>query len=155
VRARVLPRRGLDPEDGGIERLRRVARHELVPAEGARLVDDLGADVLARLPDADERAARVDEAGHAAGLQHVHRLDDELAAGRDRLRGDLVGVVDREVRAPGDRLFGSHQGPDARDALAVQGEDLIAAAVLGRLGRAAAVPSVQRAVEGRRGLDVR
>ena len=40
-----------------------------------------------------------------------HRLDDDLDSGLGRLRGDLVGVVNGDVRAPGQRLAGILQRP--------------------------------------------
>ena len=115
---------GLPAEDADVERQRRVlaAALQLVPAERARLVDELRALVLARLPDADDGAVGVDEDGHAAGLHDVDRRHRDLPAGLGRLRDGRVRVVDGEVRAPDGRLLLVLQRPDPRDELAVERE---------------------------------
>ncbi len=95
-------------EDVGVERLARgvVAAHRLGPAERAGLVDEVGAAVRLRLPEAVCRARRVGADGDASDVEHVHRPEEEDASGRRGPRRRGVDVVGREVEGPRADLAG-------------------------------------------------
>ena len=92
----------LPAEDRAVERLRAlgVARVELAEVPGAGLVDELCPLGLLGLPDAEHRAGRVGEHGHAAGLGDVERPHEHAAARVLHGLGGLVGALDRDVGAP-------------------------------------------------------
>ena len=139
-------------EHRGVELLRgvEVGRHELVPAQGARLVHDPRARVGAGLPDPEHRAGGVGEDAHPADVEHVHRLHEHHAAVVLDELGDPVGAVDVDVGRPHGRAR-VHERRDAADGPAAEHGDAVAA----RLGRTLVdVPAEQGGVEGDRPVDV-
>jgi hypothetical protein len=86
-------------EEALVERARRshIGRRELVHAQAADVVDALGSDSRARLPDREDRTLRVPEDVHAVRVQHVEGVVDrvipELLAGQHRERGQQAGAT--------------------------------------------------------------
>src|ERR1700761_105884 len=103
-----LHRRGLPAEQVAVE-LRRpiqVRRSQLVPGQGARSVDQAGADVVPGLPQQEPGALRVLHHRHPSGLEHVEGLRVHRRAQVTRPGRRLVDVVDGDVRVPGRRHSG-------------------------------------------------
>src|SRR5262249_46585158 len=128
-RALELRLAGIPAEHGGIELLigAGVAREYLGPAERARLVDQVGAGELLRLPHAEHGARGIAEEGHAAEVHHVHRLDHDVAAGVLDLARGVIGVVHAHVGGPHSGLALLHGPHQAADVLAALLEHAIAA----------------------------
>jgi hypothetical protein len=148
---------GLPPEYRAVEGLRalRVAGVQVVEVQGARLVDDLRAPVLIRLPDAEGSAPGIREHGHAARVHDVERIRDDTAPGIDDLGGDLVGALDPDVGVPdGHRRRALGLRPDGRDIAAAEpGHEVLARRF--RRQHVLELPSKQPSVEVDRGLGVR
>src|SRR5207237_6007382 len=76
------------------------ARVQLEPRGYARLVQDSCAEMRSRLPDADGRAARIDDLRHDAEVGHRHRLNGHLGTVRDRALDRLLRVGRSQMDAP-------------------------------------------------------
>jgi hypothetical protein len=83
----VQPNRPVEPA-----RSVHVGRRELVHAEAADVIDALGSDPRARLPDREDRTLGVFEDGHAAEVHHVEGVVDHGASEPSRARGSTVRV---------------------------------------------------------------
>ena len=95
---------GLPAEDGAVERLGAlgVGRGERAHRPGARLVDDLGAAVLAGLGRRRRPRRRGRRARRVRPTPGRSNGSVTIAAARGgRARGGLVGALDPDVRAPG------------------------------------------------------
>ena len=126
----------------------------LVPHERAGLGRELGADVLLRLPDAEDGAGRILREHHAAGVEDVHRRHEEGAAGVGDARCGGVDVVGRDVGRPVRRHAFAAGRRRARggDVLAVLREHRVAAGLGTRV--ALGLPAEQVAVEGGGAVEI-
>ena len=87
----------------------------------------LGTDVLVGLPDRHEGTHRIDEHGHAAGIEHVHGTGHHLTTRGGGGRRALVRVGHADVHGPERRQVVVHLRAQTGHVLAVQGEQAIAA----------------------------
>ncbi len=132
-----------------------VAGLQLIPDEGVGGVDDLGASVPARLPDAKKRADRILGHHKAPFFHHVHRRHDDNAAGCGDPFRNGFGVVMFDIRGPMrghalGLLFG-HQLPYAGDSQAVEMKVRVARAIGRRLIE---LPAEELRVEGPGALKI-
>ena len=97
-----------------------VRREQVVPGQGAGHVHEPGADVPARLPDAEDRALRVLEDREAPGVADVAGGQHHRRAQRLGARGGRVGVLDADVAVPVRRHRRIGQRQDRGHGLAVE-----------------------------------
>ena len=144
---------GVPAEHCTVERLGRIEirRDQFAPAVGAGLVGHLGAGVLVGLPEPENRAQRVGEHHHPAGIHDVHGAGEDRAAVGGDLGCRVVGTVDIDIGHPHGWHARVHHRAQTRHRLAAQVADRIATGL--RRSRWA-VPPKERPVELSRSVQV-
>ena len=146
----------LPTEDRAVERRRRllVAGRQPVEVQRSVLVDDLGPDVLLRLPDAEHRAFGIGDHGHASRVHHVERVGERRATCGADLLDRVVGTGDRDVRVPHRaRRHALGHGPHGSDVTTPDaGHEVLAAGPFRH--RVLELPPEDPLVERERGLRI-
>jgi hypothetical protein len=149
-------RQDLPAEHRAVEGARalHVAGAEAVEGQGARLVDDLRALVLLRLPDEERRALGIREHRHPPGVHDVEGVHQRLAARLEDLRSGVVGALDPDVGVPhGHRRRAVRDRADGGDVPAANSRDEVLA--LGpRRHHVLELPAEEPAVEADGGVGI-